>query len=442
MEENRSIPTPAILALGTAVPHHQLQQSALGEWMAASFPEEPQVARMIRAAHARSGIETRHSCLPDYGVQSANSRFKLGGERTNSATTAERMAVYARESVPLGLEAAQKAIATLARERQITTRDLADSITHLVAVSCTGFFAPGLDFALAKELQLRSTVDRQLIGFMGCAASFNGLRSAVQAVRSQPDALALVVCVELSSIHSYPDHSRDTIIASSLFADGAGAALVGLPQQQDRSYFLLNDFHTNIKPETETEMAWQIGDHGFTLRLSPRVPAHLAAIAPAALAELFAHGRPSFWAIHPGGRAIVERLAKIFALSAEATAATYGVLRRYGNMSSATTLFVLESLQAELNAQFQGNPCEATTAEHAFERREPETALANGRQNGYVHKRANSNGHHGQAPHAEHAGVAMAFGPGLVIEMAKLTYVQHPSSQAAQPPTERLTHER
>lgn len=374
---------PAILALGTAVPHYKLDQQAIGEWMAAGFAEQPAVGRLIRAAHAQSGIETRHACLPDFGQIDPTSRYMLGGDCAASATTSERMAVYRRESVPLALHAANQAIAQLAEKRRLDPVELTASITHVIAVSCTGFFAPGLDFALTNALQLNPTVDRQLIGFMGCAAAFNGLRVATQAVRSNPNALALVVCVELASLHSYPNSSRDAIIAASLFADGAGAALVGRPSTADKQYFLLQQFHSCIKPETEEEMAWQIGDHGFQLTLSPRVPAHLAEVAPAALTRLFADRLPAFWAIHPGGRAIVERLAEIFDLTPAQTAATFEVLRDYGNMSSATILFVLHALQTRW---LQGT--------------DQTTAATMGK-----------------------SGVAMAFGPGLVIEMARLTYV-------------------
>ena len=375
-------PQPAILALGTAVPPYKFQQRTLADWMAAGFPNQPGLARMIRAVHAQSGIATRYSCIPDYGDAASSSQFTLGGSLADSATTAQRMAIYEREATPLAIAAARQAIAALATQRGCTAASLRAQITHVIAVSCTGFFAPGLDFMLTKELELAPTVDRRLIGFMGCAAAFNGLRSAQQAVLSQPEALALVVSVELSSLHTYPMQSRDGIVAASLFADGAAAALVGNPLEADGNYFRLEQFHTCIKPETEGEMAWQIGDHGFTLRLSAQVPAHLAEIAPAALHCLYHGERPDFWAIHPGGRVIVERLAEIFALAPDQIAPSLQILRDYGNMSSATILFVLHALQQQLQ---QASPAQQ------------------GQQ-----------------------GIAMAFGPGLVIEMARIRFIGTP----------------
>ena len=172
-------------------------------------------------------------------------------------------------------------------------------------------------------------------------------------------------------------------MGASIFSDGAAACLVGSPAADEDDYFRLDEFHTAIHPDTEEEMAWNIRDHGFALRLSPRVPNHLASAAPAALQTVFGADRPRFWAVHPGGRAIVDRLAEIFALPPEALGATREVLRCYGNMSSATILFVLSALQRRLRA-------ESTRS--------------------------------GRGPVGELTGVAMAFGPGLVVEMGKLTY--------------------
>jgi predicted naringenin-chalcone synthase len=256
---------------------------------------------------------------------------------------------------------------------------VAATVTHLLAISCTGLFAPGLDYALTKALCLAPTVRRTLIGFMGCAATFNGLRAAAEIVAGQPNARVLVVSVELCSLHNQPSAEYDLLVGASIFADGAAACLVGNPSDDDGDYFRLEQFYTAIHPDTEQEMAWNIRDHGFALRLSPRVPNHLALAAPAALKVVFGEQRPHFWAVHPGGRAIVDRLADILDLPPEALAATREVLRCYGNMSSATILFVLAALRRRLRDVLASGECPLT-------------------------------------------GVAMAFGPGLVVEMSKLTY--------------------
>jgi len=375
---------PAILALGTAVPPYRRQQHKVGQWMAESFGAQRRLGKLIRTLHRYSGIETRYACTPHYHQPPNESPLAPGAAPERSATTGERMRLYEQAALPLGTAAAQQALATYARKSDQSMPAVAQTITHLIAISCTGFFAPGLDFTLLKSLQLPLTVRRTLIGFMVCAAAFNGLRLAMEIVQGQPDARVLLVSVELCSLHTQPGGDDDFLVGASIFSDGAAACLVGQPGPSEGDCFRLDDFHTAIEPGTESQMAWQIRDHGFVLHLSPDIPDHLATAAPAALHHLFGDEQPHFWAIHPGGRAIVDRLADIFALSGSALAATRHTLRDYGNMSSATILFVLEALRQSL--------CQETNRHR------------------HTHDTA-------------HTGVAMAFGPGLVLEMGRLTYV-------------------
>lgn len=398
---NERRPAGAILAFGTALPPYQVAQTKIGEWMADSLGKQSATGRLLRRLHLHSGIEMRHSCSPDYLLPPAASRFAPGQPLANAPTTAERMAIYTREAPPLGTMAARHALAAYAKKSGETLDEVRASITHLVVVSCTGFFAPGLDFVMARDLHLAPTVQRTLIGFMGCSAAFNGLRSANQIVQSQPAARVLVVSVELCSLHTQPNPSRDQLAAYALFADGAAACLVGQPQPGEGDFFQLEAFHTGAKPDTQEEMVWAIGDHGFTLQLSPRVPHHLAEIAPEALQALFVDDRPHFWAIHPGGPAIVDRLAQIFDLAAGQVAASREILRRCGNLSSATILFVLDEVSRTLR--------QAPSAT-ALLQSQARLGPANGIEQD------------GQPI----AGVAMAFGPGLVIEMARLAYVPAP----------------
>lgn len=375
--------TPAILAVGTALPRYTSTQEEIAEWMAASFGERSAKGRITRALCRESGIERRYACIPNYLEPPTQSRFAPGTSSERSPSTAERMAIYEQEAAPLGAQAAREAFADYAQMTGLSPQAVAQRVTHLVVVSCTGFYAPGPDFVMAKQLGLRATVERTLIGFMGCSATFNALRAANAIVRADSSALVLVVSVELCSLHTQPTPQRDHLISNSIFADGASACLVGTADRDKidytGDYFSLDCFHTSMKPDTEEEMAWRIGNFGFDLRLSPRVPEHLAEAAPAALAALFDRMQPDFWAIHPGGRSIVDRLAEIFALGENEVAASRQVLAEIGNVSSATILFVMRALRERLRAVNR-----------------PQT------------------------------GVAMAFGPGLVLEMARLTYVPSP----------------
>ncbi len=370
-------PHPALLAIGTSVPEYHADQTSIGQWMASSFAGQPALQRLIRSLYAYSGIEKRHGCAPEYLLPPDESPFAPGHDQADTPTTAERMEIYRRESVPLAEHAARQALAELAATRGVAASDLADSVTHLIVVSCTGFFAPGLDFVLADRLALNPAVQRTIIGFMGCSAAFNGLRAASQIVTADPSACVLVVAVELCSLHIQASDRRDDLISASLFADGAAAAIVAMPREDDRNYYLLDRFQTGMKPNTEEEMVWQIGNYGFTLHLSPRIPDHLGDVAAAELEKVMAGATPEFWAIHPGGRAIVDKLEELFALPEEAVASSRAVLAAYGNLSSATILFVL----AEERRRLRANGIGRTT------------------------------------------GAAMAFGPGLTIELARLTFV-------------------
>ncbi|MBX3000746.1 MAG: type III polyketide synthase [Caldilineaceae bacterium] len=363
---------PAILALGTAVPAHVASQETVYRWMADSFADHPTVVRWLRALYAYSGIERRHICIDDFLRPPTESNFAPGQPLAEIATTAQRMEIYERESAPLALEAATQALSELAAESGCSFEAAARSITHLITISCTGFFAPGLDLALARRLRLSSNIGRTMIGFMGCSAMFNGLRTAHQIVQGDPSARVLVVSVELCSIHVQPGTKRENLISASLFADGSSACVVGRPRVDQHNCFVLEDLRTEVKANTEEEMVWQIGDYGFELKLSPRIPKHLGEVAPSILADLFPKHMPDFCAIHPGGPAILDELESILKLDPAKIEASRRVLSNYGNISSATILFVLDDLRRTMQT--------------------PQT------------------------------GVAMAFGPGLTVEMVRMTY--------------------
>jgi predicted naringenin-chalcone synthase len=355
----------ALLSIGTANPPYHFEQAQAATFVADSLDASPALRRWLRQLYKLSAIETRYSCLPDAGALSPDTPFAPGRSLERAPGTAERMAIYEQASVDVAADAARQALG-----------DRAADVTHLIVVSCTGFFAPGPDLALARRLGLPADVQRSVIGFMGCAAAFNALRLADQIVAGRPDALVLIVCVELCTLHIQPGADREDLTAASLFADGAGACLVGAPQP-GQEMLLIDNFFTGVTPDTESDMAWRIGNHGFKMRLSPEVPRQVARVVRPALHELLPDGpAPEFWAIHPGGPAIVDRVAETCDLSDNDVQASRDVLRNYGNMSSPTILFVLDAIRRQLRSAAR-----------------PAT------------------------------GVAMAFGPGLVAEMAALRYV-------------------
>lgn len=401
--------TPAILSIGTALPQYQSNQIEIGNWMAESFKEQPTTQRLVRTIHAYSGIETRYSCTPHFLTPVEESPLAPGHGLDRVLTTAERMAIYTQEAPLLGIDAARKAVTSLGQKSAVDAESIINGITHIIAVSCTGFFAPGLDFMIAHQLGLPATVKRSLIGFMGCSAAFNALRTAREIVAGAPAARVLVVCVELCTLHAQNSSDRDRLVATAIFADGAAAAIVGMPTEHGADYLALPQFYTSMKPDTQEEMVWRVGNHGFELYLSPRIPEHLAGVAPDALHQLFDDVRPSFWAIHPGGRAIVERLAEIFALTDDEIWASFDVLRRYGNMSSGTILFVLAQIWDQLAAVSDSKSTREFKQKTGHEI--DDVARENVPRDDVARESIPID------------GVAMAFGPGLMIEMARIVYV-------------------
>jgi predicted naringenin-chalcone synthase len=250
-----------------------------------------------------------------------------------------RNALYAEHASALALEAARQALATSGFD--------AEQVTHVVTASCTGFVSPGPDLALVTALGLAPSTARLHVGFMGCSAAFPALRAADAVCRADPDAVVLVVCVELCTLHLGVSDEPEQIVAMSLFADGAAAAVVTARDAPGPALELVG-FLTGLLPDSIDEMRWTIGDTGFVMHLSSKVPTHLGRGIRSGLAPLLPEGADAVdaWAVHPGGRSIVDNVQEALALPDAAMAPTRGVLRRYGNMSSPTVLFVLRELLA------------------------------------------------------------------------------------------------
>lgn len=332
---------PAFLHhLTTRVPSHAYSQvqarDRLKDWTS-----ERQLQRLIHAVYGRSGIEQRHSVLPDFGGEPQLYHVDDQGHLI-PPSTAQRNAVFGREAGPLAVAAADGVLSAAAADG-FTKAD----VTHVIFASCTGFVNPGPDFQVIRQLGLRPDVQRYTLGFMGCYAAFPALRMAAQFCTADPAAVVLVICLELCTLHMQLDLRPDTILANSLFADGAAACLVSsrLPKQG----YQLVGFSSTLVAESESAMAWQIGDQGFDLVLSSYVPEILGTriekLAQAARAEVgWRPDEPIEWAVHPGGRAILDHVEKALALPHTALQASRQVLRTFGNMSSPTVLFVLKDL--------------------------------------------------------------------------------------------------
>ena len=316
-------PIPRINAIATAVPATECDASYY-RWARRQL-EGRREADLLERMMQRSGIGRRFTVLTDDGSHEVEGTFYGAPD---PPSTHQRMAVYAREAPELALAA---------------IRDLGElgEITHLVLASCTGFTAPGLDQVLARRLGLTPTVERVVIGFMGCYAGVTALRTAAHIVRSDPKARVLVVAIELCSLHLQPTDRLDRLMAMAQFADGCAAALV--TGEGSGLSLTLEDSHDLI--------TWTIGDTGFAMELSGEVPGRLADALSNGAAQTITGGAPvsaiDAWAVHPGGRSIVDAVERGLALPADKLAASRKVLHEFGNMSSATVLFVLKQLMAE-----------------------------------------------------------------------------------------------
>ncbi len=267
-------------------------------------------------------------------------------------TTAQRLEVYAEEAGPLAVRSSALALAEAGFAPEL--------ISHVVTVSCTGFVAPGLDFALNAGLGLKPTVARTHVGFMGCHGALNGLRVGSAFATADPSARVLVCAVELCSLHYYYGSATDKLIANAIFADGA-AALVGQASGGPTpSAWSLAASGSCLIPNSRDEMGWTVGDHGFEMSLSRRVPGLIASHLRSWLESWLGENGLSLpdvrsWAVHPGGPKIVSAVEESLGLSAEALAPSRAVFAEFGNMSSPTVLFILRRLR-ETNAP---RPCVA-----------------------------------------------------------------------------------
>ena len=327
MSERRAF----INAVAGAVPGHDVHRLFI-DWAEAQVAD-PRMRKLFRRMADRSGIEHRWSVLPQAengGAPQETVPFYAGA----SPSTGRRMAEYAREAPRLAL----KAIASLSETASI------DGVTHLVVASCTGFVAPGIDQIIARTLGLER-VERTLVGFMGCYAAVAALRTAHHIVRSEPSARVLVVTVELCSLHLQATQEIESLLAMLQFSDGAAAALVS---SEPVGFEMRGPFAMEL-PRSDELIQWKIGDTGFEMVLSGEVPARISAALEdpdvrGTLLNGWSVEEIDGWAVHAGGRSILDAVEKGLSLPQGALFASRDVLARYGNMSSSTLMFVLAEL--------------------------------------------------------------------------------------------------
>ena len=326
------MPTTAFInRVGTAKPKNEIS-TAFINW-AESRLTEPRDLALFRRMAARSGIEKRWSVLPP--APGGDSPVGPGGfyDETQHPSTSTRMAAYVAEAPLLALAA-------------IADLGAVDDVTHLVVASCTGFTAPGIDQILAAQLGLPGSIERTLVGFMGCYAAVAALRVANHIVRSTPASRVLVVTIELPTLHLQPDTTLEPILAQLLWSDGAAAAIVSA----EPSGLALGPFFASTLPDSGGLMRWAIGDMGFAMHLTGDVPGRIAqAVAHdgALRAEISPADAIDGWAVHAGGRSVLDAVEGGLDLAPDALRHSRRVLADNGNMSSSTIMFVLAAMLNE-----------------------------------------------------------------------------------------------
>lgn len=331
--------SPALInAIGCAVPSHDVHQAFI-DWAEQQVADQRERALFRRMAE-RSGITHRWSVLPPT-AEGGSPVCRGGFYAEGMPPTSARMQLYAEYAPALALAAVE-------RLREATP---IDGVTHLVVASCTGFVAPGIDQIIADRLGI-SGVERTLVGFMGCYAAVAALRTARHIARSEPAARVLVVTVELSSLHLQDDHEIERLLMMLQFGDGAAAALVtGGGAGTGGGFLMERPFAVQLEDSAEL-IRWTIGDTGFLMHLSGEVPGRIqAALRDEAVRERLLGGnlRPNDrrWAVHAGGRSILDAVEYGLELPHDALLPSRSVLSRFGNMSSSTLMFILADMLAE-----------------------------------------------------------------------------------------------
>jgi len=332
-----------LIDIVSVTPPYKVAQSVAAEELKKRMGNRPAVSRMIDAASAHSGIESRYIVMPDADPNAANKFYSINGEYV-SPDTQRRMSEYEHWSKKLTVNA----VGDLIKKNNVDPK----SIDRLITISCTGFFAPGLDYHLIQEFQIPHNVKRTNIGFMGCAASLIGFNSVLEAMNSahRGSSNALLVSVELCSLHLQTEPTRDNILANMIFADGCAAALFsdGDSTSSKPKFEMLNT-SSFLFDNSSTFMGWKIGNFGFEMTLSPELPKIILESAIPALENILRDNdltkeKIKHWALHPGGRAILDSLQKGLSLTEEQMQPSRKVLKNFGNMSSASILFVLKEI--------------------------------------------------------------------------------------------------
>jgi len=313
----------------TALPPHDVHEGFLDFGRRMLKSDDRRLALFNRMAE-RSGISHRYSIFEPEGEGDAAHFYRPGA----FPGTGERMKLFERFAPGLACEAVERLLAGEDRRR----------ITHLIVTCCTGFFAPGIDLQLIQTCGLNTDIERTFVGFMGCYAAINGLKLGRHIVRSEPGARVLAINLELCTLHLHETTDLEEILSFLLFGDGCAAALISADPVGVR----MDSFKATLVPDTAALIRWNIREQGFDMVLSGGVPGAIRSGLTQAKGSFIDERTPTaLWAVHPGGRSVLDAVEAALELPSHALAVSRGVLNDFGNMSSSTVMFVLERLMRD-----------------------------------------------------------------------------------------------
>jgi alpha-pyrone synthase len=341
-----------ISAIGIANPSYKIPQMQIADFMAEATRMNGQEKRKLNALYRSTGINYRHSVLADYTKHTGGFEFYSNSPDLEPFPMIERrMRLYREHALPLCMQAVTHCLSAYPGFK-------IREVTHLITVSCTGMYAPGIDIELVEEFGLPTNIRRTAINFMGCYGAFNALKAADAICKSDPVAKVLVVCVELCTIHFQKEKTEDHLLSNALFADGA-AALIMEAQPRSAHSISIESAYCDLFFDGKSDMAWHIGNFGFEMRLSSYIPDMIKKGIRQLTDKLLRHLTLNItdiqlFAIHPGGKRILEVIEEQLGMQKEDNRYAYQTLKDYGNMSSPTILFVLKALWNDLQKSDAG----------------------------------------------------------------------------------------
>jgi len=333
-----------ITAIATAVPQYKHEQESILTFMQNVYAMNEVDKRKMKFLYHQSGINTRYSVLPDYGLQANDWEFYPATENLEPFPNLELRMKWFNKAAPK--------LSVAAIEKCINNKINKDEITHLITVTCTGISAPGLDLQVMEAMDLPNNIFRTSVNFMGCYAAIHALKLADSFCKNDTNAKVIVVCTELCTLHFQKENSTDNITSSLLFGDGSSAVLV--THDDDKLDGLrIKDFYSEVAFKGKKDMSWELSSSGFLMTLSGYIPDLIEEDFNSLTQNALQHASQNkedvtHWCFHPGGKKILSSIQKSIDVPAESLQHSYNVLRDYGNMSSPTILFVLKEIMNEL----------------------------------------------------------------------------------------------